>query len=312
MKSNFNKIIYSFLSALIIFTNFQPIITIHAVGRERTREELTIYERVLYGFYDDLEAATESYLYDLKILINECELSPEELVENGHFGTIEEAEFFGNLTFDELLFVNSEIEAGRYPEEFLLIYETLYGSDLNEIRINNYKDSYYYSEWDYTNEYEVGVGGRKIVIPPLIAAVRKTAAGVRQVLRTAPSGATAWINITNGRAAGTTVRLANGRSVRFDNNGFPVFNRRFQMTIANSELRASRAVHKNRAINSLRDAVQRGTSTGWTNAERAMILNRQTPPDWRWHHHQNRGRMELVHRLDHAASHMGGFAIWGP
>ena len=36
-----------------------------------------------------------------------------------------------------------------------------------------------------------------------------------------------------------------------------------------------------------------------------------TPKDYTWHHHQDRGRMQLVERSVHEKTgHTGGFALW--
>ena len=43
-----------------------------------------------------------------------------------------------------------------------------------------------------------------------------------------------------------------------------------------------------------------------------VISQGDTPNKYTWHHHQDKGKLELVDREIHSkTSHIGGYSIWG-
>jgi hypothetical protein len=54
-----------------------------------------------------------------------------------------------------------------------------------------------------------------------------------------------------------------------------------------------------------------GTRPGDFNAANKAAGFRKTPNKYTWHHHQDRGRMQLVPEKVHAETgHTGGFSLW--
>lgn len=223
------------------------------------------------------------------------------MVDLGYYSTIGEAEFFTSLTLEERTEITEQVNEGYISEEVAEIF----GIESGKI-----DSSYEYTLAD-DEDIELGmeVQGRKLfVIPPLVAKLR-TANGVRQVLQTTSAGITRWVNIRNGSLAGTTKNVTNG--VRFDANGFPVFSSRFTMILANNDLRLSTATHRARANAALRQQIINGNNLGFNAAQRTQILNKNTPSGFVWHHHHQRGRMQLVNAAQHTVNgHTGGNTIW--
>lgn len=85
------------------------------------------------------------------------------------------------------------------------------------------------------------------------------------------------------------------------------------MTLPNELLKSSNSVHFSRANASLRTAYNNSPSlrAKFSPAQQRDILAGNSPRNYTWHHHQNRGRMELVNKEIHKnTGHTGGRAIW--
>ncbi|MED3648802.1 HNH endonuclease [Halalkalibacterium halodurans] len=129
---------------------------------------------------------------------------------------------------------------------------------------------------------------------------------VRQYL----TSTTRNIAIRNASLAGRV----HSSGVRFNANGFPIFSSRFTWTIPNSMLKASNSTHFRHTNQALLNEVNRNGSLRlrFTTAQYRDILAGKTPRGYTWHHHEMRGRMQLVETSIHRATgHTGGRAIWG-
>lgn len=102
---------------------------------------------------------------------------------------------------------------------------------------------------------------------------------------------------------------------KFDKRGFPIFNRIFcEVKLKRKDHNASREVHFNRASKALYEKAQKDKafSRKFTKQELAKFKRGEVPSKYTWHHHQNRGKMQLVlYEIHSKVSHKGGFSIWG-
>lgn len=124
-------------------------------------------------------------------------------------------------------------------------------------------------------------------------------------------------NLGRNRAGQT---ITDGKhTVRFDKDGFPEFNTKFETLLDDVHIGSTqRFSHYKAANHQLSQAIKKDPSLtkelGF-NANTIEKLSTSTrPPDgYSWHHHQDVGRMQLVKIDEHqlAAPHTGGMAIWG-
>jgi hypothetical protein len=115
---------------------------------------------------------------------------------------------------------------------------------------------------------------------------------------------------------GTVTYTRGGNSVRYDANGFPVFNSRADVYLPTDKLAVgSRSTHFDEANRLLaRNSDDQLRAAGFNNAEIAQLRRGETPDNMTWHHHQDVGRMQLVRRDEHATfsgGHTGGWSLWG-
>lgn len=117
-------------------------------------------------------------------------------------------------------------------------------------------------------------------------------------------------------ADGTVTYSRNGTSVRYDADGFPIFNSRGDVYLPPEKIAVgSRTTHfteSNRLLAQNSDAQLR--AAGFSDADISKLRNGETPDDYTWHHHQDMGRMQLVRTSEHEAlrgGHSGGWALWG-
>lgn len=119
------------------------------------------------------------------------------------------------------------------------------------------------------------------------------------------------ITIRNGALANTVHPVT---KVRFNANGFPIFNARVQVQIDEALMKSSNAVQFRNANQKLLIEIQTNATvrSKFTASEITQIKNLQTPAGHTWHHHQNRQLMQLVNTTIHQQTgHTGGRAIWG-
>lgn len=104
-------------------------------------------------------------------------------------------------------------------------------------------------------------------------------------------------------------------NTRFDDKGFPKFkNVFFEMKLNWKDINKSRDVHFNRASKALYEKTQKDKrfAKKFTKQELEIFKKGKVPSKFTWHHHQERGRMQLVLTEIHSkVSHKGGFSIWG-
>ncbi len=124
-------------------------------------------------------------------------------------------------------------------------------------------------------------------------------------------------NLGKNRAGQT---VSNGKAtIRFDKDGFPEFNAQFETLIEHAHIGSRKhPAHFRAANDKLFRAIQEepglARRLGLAEAEvNALQSSNVAPPGYRWHHHQDVGRMQLVAQEEHrlAIPHTGGMAIWG-
>lgn len=110
-------------------------------------------------------------------------------------------------------------------------------------------------------------------------------------------------------------RLHRRSGVRFDRNGFPKFKSYYTVKLKREDYKESREYHFYKANKILyRKALKsRRVRQMFTKADMRALKNGETPQRYTWHHHQKRGKMQLVSREIHSlVNHIGGYSIWGP
>lgn len=103
--------------------------------------------------------------------------------------------------------------------------------------------------------------------------------------------------------------------VKFDNNGFPIFESKYDMNLEPSDYTKSRTTHFRRASKDLYNSIQNDSqlASQFTTEEINLFKAGKVPENYTWHHHQDTGRMQLVDSNLHSKTgHDGGFSIWGP
>lgn len=102
--------------------------------------------------------------------------------------------------------------------------------------------------------------------------------------------------------------------VKFDRNGFPKFKSYYTIHLKMMDYKKSREFHfeyANKLVfhKSLKSEKIRKM---FTKKELEEMKRGETPDKYTWHHHQNKGKMQLVSRKTHEkVNHIGGYSIWG-
>jgi len=125
------------------------------------------------------------------------------------------------------------------------------------------------------------------------------------------------VNLGRNRA-GQTITRGTTR-VRFDKNGFPEFEPTFETLIDDAHIGSGKHLSHFKAANEkLLSAIERDPGLAkqlglGPEDIQALATSHQPPPGFRWHHHQDVGRMQLITEAEHRAAipHTGGMAIWG-
>jgi hypothetical protein len=121
----------------------------------------------------------------------------------------------------------------------------------------------------------------------------------------------------NGKNVALAGRVHPVTGVPFDYRGFPIFDKhvRFDTRVPPqvSGVR-NRDVHMRAATKQLRDSISRGevSAAGFTPRQLEAIQRGDAQiPGFRWHHHQDTGRLQLVPAEVHdRTGHVGGFDLW--
>jgi hypothetical protein len=124
-------------------------------------------------------------------------------------------------------------------------------------------------------------------------------------------------NLGKNRAGQTITR--GKTTIRFDRNGFPEFEPKFETLIDNGHIGTGKPqAHFKAANQKLSSAIEKDPELarllGLSSDEvTALASSDLAPTRHKWHHHQDVGRMQLITDAEHQAAipHTGGMAIWG-
>ena len=103
--------------------------------------------------------------------------------------------------------------------------------------------------------------------------------------------------------------------VKFDNDGFPIFESKYNIKLDPADYSKSRGTHFDRASKALYEQIKRDSelASKFTAKEIEIFKEVGVPKRFTWHHNQEPGLMQLVDRNIHRKTgHDGGFSIWGP
>ncbi|MED4129832.1 HNH endonuclease [Shouchella miscanthi] len=243
----------------------------------------------------------------------------EEMVDEEFYESVEEATFYEEMTDEEyssyLEFIEEEIydeetgdylphyfEDDTYNEQIEVIIEE--GQDELDI-IQDEDDEIIVI--DDPNQMET------FALPFLIPLVAPHVfrLGGQLMVRQYLAKQTRNIVIRNGALAGKRHSVTR---VKFNSQGFPQFSSQHTMTLTKANWKSSNTTQFKRANASLKNAYNNSATVRnkFTAKQRQDIVNGKTPRGYVWHHHQNRGRMQLVNANTHQKTgHTGGKAIWG-
>lgn len=102
--------------------------------------------------------------------------------------------------------------------------------------------------------------------------------------------------------------------IKFDMNGFPKFKSYYTLYLKVTDYKKSREFHFYYANRKLYKKALKNKKIRklFTKSELDELKRGNTPHKYTWHHHQNRGKMQLVSRKIHSeVNHIGGYSIWG-
>ena len=102
--------------------------------------------------------------------------------------------------------------------------------------------------------------------------------------------------------------------IKFDKMGFPKFKSYFTVKLKRCEYNKDREYHFYHTSKALYKEAIRNKSlrSKFTKKELEMFKDGKVPSRFTWHHHQNKGVMQLVEYKIHSdVNHIGGFSIWG-
>ena len=130
------------------------------------------------------------------------------------------------------------------------------------------------------------------------------------------------ITIRNKRNLDADGYLTKGdKKLKYDEDGFPVFNSKFDTVIDDSHLGSGKdKIHFKAANENLAKELKKNPELakdlGLTDKQVEFILKeppeKTAPNGLTWHHHQDTGRMQLIDSKTHDDfKHTGGMSIWG-
>ena len=102
--------------------------------------------------------------------------------------------------------------------------------------------------------------------------------------------------------------------VRFDEDGFPKFKVYAKVKLPLKYWKKDREAHFYRASRMVYERAQKNSifRRKFTKKEITDFKNGNVPSRYTWHHHQDRGVLQLVETKIHSnVKHVGGFSIWG-
>lgn len=102
--------------------------------------------------------------------------------------------------------------------------------------------------------------------------------------------------------------------IHFDKDGFPKFKAISTVKLKRKMWRKTREIHFYHASKILYDKIQKSSrlASKFTKKEINEFKEGKVPSKYTWHHHQDKGELQLVEYKVHSeVRHRGGFAIWG-
>lgn len=102
--------------------------------------------------------------------------------------------------------------------------------------------------------------------------------------------------------------------VKFDSKGFPKFKSYYTLKLRRKDYHKTREQHFYIANKMLYKELTSNfrLRAKFSKREIKLLSNGQTPSKYTWHHHQNRGVLQLVdYNIHSKTSHVGGYSIWG-
>ena len=102
--------------------------------------------------------------------------------------------------------------------------------------------------------------------------------------------------------------------VKFDKKGFPMFKSYFTVKLERKYFKASREVHFYQAGKILYNKAMKNKlfAKKFTKQELKAFSKGEVPAKFTWHHHQDKGVLQLVdYNIHSKVNHVGGFSIWG-
>lgn len=105
--------------------------------------------------------------------------------------------------------------------------------------------------------------------------------------------------------------------VKFDDDGYPIFDSHHDMNLESKDYFRSRSTHFSRASKDFAKRIEKDPSIkeklNLTDKEIEQFKDGDVPVRFTWHHHQDTGKMQLVDYDTHKeVYHGGGFSVWGP
>ncbi|MGU3370245.1 HNH endonuclease [Bacillus mycoides] len=120
----------------------------------------------------------------------------------------------------------------------------------------------------------------------------------------------------DGTTTYTIASKSNGKEykVTYDKNGHPIFNTHFDTTLAESKYLSGDSEQFTFCNKDLFEKAMKDSElkSKFTEAELELFKAGKKPSYYTWHHHQDKGKMQLVDYFEHeVARHTGGRAYWG-
>jgi len=210
-------------------------------------------------------------------------------------GECEDEEYISDEELEKLGAVDIDVDIDPEPK-------------VDEITRKNFSSDEEYKQWLKDNP-QVTKQAVKFLIPVFRAVVKSLGDGkaVRQTLKSTKKN----IKVKNGKLANKSHPVT---SVQFGQKGFPVFNAKATVRLSLEDIKKSSTTQFKKCNQLLLIQVKTDSKvrSKFTAKELKQIENSQKPTGYTWHHHEDRGIMQLVDSQVHAdTGHTGGKAIWG-
>lgn len=238
------------------------------------------------------------------------------------FGTIESTSVFAATnqlaTEDDECkkIVDGECEDIEYvsDEEVASEFEEFYDEDsvpdveIDQITRANFSTDEEYKQWLRDNPTAFKTA--RFLIPAakaIVTLISKERRVVQQTLKATKKN----ISVRNGKLAKKAHPVT---KVSFNKKGFPIFPSKSTVQLSLKQIKSSNAQQFKRCNEVLLIQIQTNSTVRarFTAAQIKQIKKLQTPSGMTWHHHENRGVMQLVDTYLHSKTgHTGGKSIWG-